>query len=667
MKMKRLIALTSAISLAFLMSACGSSDGGNGTGGTGGRATGDEVRDKLTNLGVPVEETPRLDDASEALPDDYSPFGSSQSFDTIEEILLVGPQLNNSSSLLTIYELQSQNDRPIYAKEEFFAPSAAETPWASSLGATPDNLRAAAAADIDGDGLDEVAILYREGTQGPITLLTYEETVDGGIIGFAEDQSLVVSTDPATDLSLAAGDFDGDGLSDFVVGLSFDAAARLLFVGNDDGTLDLSGETETLPQAVTDSQIQLSMASGNLDYDAGNELVVVVNELFQSSGADAGSSRYFIFDDAKAGHAALSDNLIRATLSEVNRTAIVADVATGDIDGDNVDEIVFAGLQNFDPGGTCGYRYLMVALDDNKRANVPLGGLDLVPSIHEGCSQASPGELRYVHVNVLDLDGDGLPEVQANQYVFHDFATTAPWTQYVWGTDGDDQPLKAVVDDTSLFAADETGFTGRFALNTSSMMVGDATADGRQNIVFYSQATDRLETWGLSNPDDGAAPLSEPIFAGDWRMMNSLIVEDPGTEPIHPIILASNVNFDSLALRFSEGEYQLIFTEPILVAALAGAPCDPELGQNPDACRTSFGTATTSQSRSLALIIDVAGRLRGLAVDSIEGIRDIVVRGLDPIVGEPKGISGSTILGDGRVILILDHHVLSALSPTAES
>ena len=229
MAMKRLVSLVCAMSLGLLMSGCGGN--GGGAGGAGG-GTGDEVRDKLTNLGVPVEETPRLDDESEALPDDYSPFGSSQSFDTIEEILLIGPQLNNSPSLLTIYELQGQDDRPIYAKENFFAPSAAQTPWAGSVGAAPDNLRVAAAADIDGDGLDEVAILYREGGGGPITLLTYQETAAGGVIGFVEDQSLVISSDPATDISLAAGDFDGDGLSDFVVGLSFGTAARLLFVSN---------------------------------------------------------------------------------------------------------------------------------------------------------------------------------------------------------------------------------------------------------------------------------------------------------------------------------------------------------------------------------------------------------------------------------------------------
>ncbi|MGD8608950.1 MAG: hypothetical protein PVH21_16750, partial [Myxococcales bacterium] len=364
-------------------------------------------------------------------------------------------------------------------------------------------------------------------------------------------------------------------------------------IDNAQGALSLADQTKTLPQAAANSAIELSMATGNLDYDAGQELVVVVNELFQSNGDDQGSARYFIIDDAKSGYADVGDNLIRATLAQVNRTAIVADVATGDIDGDNVDEIIFGGLQGFDPTGVCGYRYLMVALDDNKRDNVPLGGLDLVPTIHDGCSGASPGQLRYVHVNALDLDGDGLPEIQANQYVFDDFVAADPWTQYQWGIDENDQPLYAVIDDASLFA-DDSGFAGRFALDNSTMMAGDVTADGRQNVVFYSQATNRLETWGLSNPDSGDPPLTEPIFDRDWRMMSSLTMQDPGSEPIHPVILSSNVNYDSLAVRFSEGEYKLIFTEPIIIAALAAAPCATDLGQNSDACRTSFGKATST-------------------------------------------------------------------------
>ena len=34
------------------------------------------------------------------------------------------------------------------------------------------------------------------------------------------------------------------------------------------------------------------------------------------------------------------------------------------------------------------------------------------------------------------------------------------------------------------------------------MVVADLTSDERQDIIFYSQATNRLEVWGLSDPID---------------------------------------------------------------------------------------------------------------------------------------------------------------------
>ncbi len=78
----------------------------------------------------------------------------------------------------------------------------------------------------------------------------------------------------------------------------------------------------------------------------------------------------------------------------------------------------------------------------------------------------------------------------------------------------------------------------------------------------------------------------------------------------------------------------------------------------------SFATCDQPSPRSFAVIIDVNGRRRGLLIDRLVGIRDIVVKGLDIIVGNPKGISGSTILGDGRVIMILDPSALVNLAPT---
>ena len=77
----------------------------------------------------------------------------------------------------------------------------------------------------------------------------------------------------------------------------------------------------------------------------------------------------------------------------------------------------------------------------------------------------------------------------------------------------------------------------------------------------------------------------------------------------------------------------------------------------------AFGTAEAPRAGGFVLVMEINGRYRALAFDEIVGIRDIVVKGLDRIVGEPRGVSGSTILGDGRVIMILDPTALATIPP----
>lgn len=79
----------------------------------------------------------------------------------------------------------------------------------------------------------------------------------------------------------------------------------------------------------------------------------------------------------------------------------------------------------------------------------------------------------------------------------------------------------------------------------------------------------------------------------------------------------------------------------------------------------AFDTADGVRAKGFIIVVDVNGRLRGLVADRLVGIRDIVVKGLDRIVGQPPGISGSTILGDGRVIMILDPAGLVTIPPSA--
>ncbi|MFH8039148.1 MAG: chemotaxis protein CheA [Candidatus Aenigmatarchaeota archaeon] len=61
-----------------------------------------------------------------------------------------------------------------------------------------------------------------------------------------------------------------------------------------------------------------------------------------------------------------------------------------------------------------------------------------------------------------------------------------------------------------------------------------------------------------------------------------------------------------------------------------------------------------SITENYAVIIESRGKKIGLVVDSIIGLQEIVVKSLPKIVRNAKIFSGATILGDGRVVLIID-------------
>jgi hypothetical protein len=597
-----------------LLTACG---GGGGGGGGGSSDSGDPVNDTLVNLGVDTAATPREGDDLQPLPDDYSPFGSSKAFEQFDELAMIGISLAASTGFndrqLTWLELDSNIPTSVtYATDVLNAPVATLTPWAESVGDSPAALRAAARGDLDKDGLEELAVVYRAPGQSAIELKIYEDQTQS----FVEGQTLAISSESVIDLAIANGDFNGDGYTDLVIGLIHINSVSLVFVDNDAGVLSLSTLSKTLQQARTGSEISVVMESGNLDYDPSLELVVVVNEIFQSAGAgspESGTSHFFVFDDGKSDFVELAANaLVQSDLSNVNRTAIVADVSLGDVDGDNVDEIVFAGLTNFDSAGTCSYNYLLVVLDDLVRNRVPLAATEHEPNIHSGCAG---GELRFVHVNTPDLDGDGFAEIQANELIFDDFTGFPPFTVLI-----DSGGAVAFIPDASLFAG-TTEFSGRFSVRNSDMQISDLTADKRQDVILYSQSTNTLQVWGLSEPGpDGEGGVAA---AGEWRKLKSIAVEAPASaEDLRPILVPINVNHDSLAIAFDAGTHTVVFTEPVLIAALAAAPCysDVALGQNLDACRTAYGTANSTTVALEQTLTISAGVIVGIEVEVGAGV-----------------------------------------------
>ncbi len=67
-----------------------------------------------------------------------------------------------------------------------------------------------------------------------------------------------------------------------------------------------------------------------------------------------------------------------------------------------------------------------------------------------------------------------------------------------------------------------------------------------------------------------------------------------------------------------------------------------------------FGKATIDTPLIPVLLVRTGDRRVALLVDSIEGSKEIVVKSVGPQIGSIRWIAGATILGDGRVVLILD-------------
>ncbi len=76
--------------------------------------------------------------------------------------------------------------------------------------------------------------------------------------------------------------------------------------------------------------------------------------------------------------------------------------------------------------------------------------------------------------------------------------------------------------------------------------------------------------------------------------------------------------------------------------------------------RQLFGVTAAPSRRSSIVVIHHAGQRAGLVVDTLQGEFQTIIKPLSPVFSGVRCVSGSTILGNGEVALILD---VAALFP----
>lgn len=544
------------------------------------------VQQSLTNLGVNTSPTKRIDDRGRILPNTYSPYGSSLELNKKDELFVVGVPLANrtdKAALLEDFTGASNVVTPSILKS--FAPAAA--PWsnvttpATASSSNPQVLRAMAAGDVDADGFEETLVATIRQSSVFLTI------IDDKAAGYQTSEIAIPMTAPIVpkDVSLAVGDVDGGGRDEvgvFVSGAEIVSVTYFRIVSN--SPISIIGVGAPLQFPFASGVLYTSAEMGNIDYDNGLETVMVINSLVRTGGVDTGSALYYIFDDFGENHNGrlLQTNSVSILVNGQDKPAVVADAALGDIDGDNLDEVVLAGLANYTEPGSCAANdYIMMALDDNMNQMKNLG-TNVLNYRNSQCQDESPNPIRYTYVNTLDIDGDHFAEVQINQFVFDD------WRNGAW------QPIKlkngqnSRIEDQALIA--NPGGNLKWVDRSSFVMsTGDVTGDGREDVITYTQVGGTsVNVYGMSQtaPNGGVGRLTtlNTSFQNSESFLN-------------PLVLPVNVDNDTPLLSYDVGSYQLVFTQPIIIAAIAAPPCygpDSGVDQVTSACTTAFGQVTST-------------------------------------------------------------------------
>jgi Ca2+-binding RTX toxin-like protein len=376
----------------------------------------------------------------------------------------------------------------------------------------------AAAGDINGDGLGDIIIGAREADpNGAGSGASY--VVFGTFSGFAASLNLStldgsngfqISGSAASDQSgrsvASAGDFNGDGIDDLVIGARYattngaSAGASYVVFGSRDifaANLDLSSLSGTngfqiRGEATRDYSGASVASAGDINGDGLDDLIIGAFGV-DATGGNAGAS-YVVFGSNApfAGIFELSGldgtngfQINGVASSDVSGLSVAA---AGDVNGDGIDDLIIGAPRSDSNGGNSGASYVVFGRSTGFTANLNLSTLDGTTGFrilgaaggdYSGLSVASAGDVNGDGIDDLIIgapyaDPNGFSYAGAS-YVIFGRAPAVPVVEV--GTPGDDSYVGGDADD------DLSGAGGNDILNGG--LGADLMVGGLGDDTFY--------------------------------------------------------------------------------------------------------------------------------------------------------------------------------------
>jgi FG-GAP-like repeat len=442
--LRNILALVAAVTLVT-----GSGCGGDST-----------PSDGAESLGVNTDLGPRQNPDGEELDEEYHPFSKTyRTIAPLAELYFAGMVIGETNQGLL-------DDEKADFAELYTEDDAAWTELRTVGGK----------GDLDGDGFDEIAVVYYVPADSVLKL----KVIDRADGSYSETNTTVlVGLEPVDDsgfptpMSLATGDLDGDGRDEIAVSY-----------GNTVYLLDDAQAGHTLLSSVTypaDAVAEISYISltfGDFNGDGLQQLFV----LHSQYGDENGWVAYHRYDTSLDTESAGDQLIIRVDLA--THVPFLANAVAGDVDGDGLDEIA---LRAWSPDGI-----FTTILDDQRQAFVQ--------------RVARPAATIGLMLAVLDADGDGVGDVLSGNELLG------------YSNNTQELSVKGSVGSVLAFPFGNSLF--------GTVAVGDFNADFKQDVALFDNGSIRIFGMDLDGNFVQRQALAAASNGAQWPILVAANVDN---------------------------------------------------------------------------------------------------------------------------------------------